>query len=140
MKVRDRKILVVDDDPLVLESCRRILEAEEYLVVCVPSAGDAFDNLEMGHFDLMIMDIKMPRQDGFYLLGKIEEKWPLDRFLELPVLVMTGYPTQETLRELKKRGVCHFIPKPFTPDELLAAVQKILERSETNEEKKSPGD
>jgi DNA-binding NtrC family response regulator len=140
MKVRDRKILVVDDDPLVLESCRRILESEEYLVVCALSANDAFDNLEMDHFDLMIMDIKMPRQDGFYLLGKVKEKWPVDRFRELPVLVMTGYPTQETLRELKKGGIHHFIPKPFTPDELLAAVQKIFERSETNEEKKSPGD
>ena len=138
--MRNRKILVVDDDPIVLESCRRILESEEYLVVCVPSADDAFDNLEMGYFDLMIMDIKMPQQDGFYLLGKVKEKWPLDRFLELPVLVMTGYPTQETLRELKKSGVRQFIPKPFTPDELSAAVRKILERSETNEEKKSPGD
>ena len=138
--MRDRKILVVDDDPLVLESCKRILESEEYLVVCVPSANIAFDNLEMGHFDLMIMDIKMPRQDGFYLLGKIKEKWPVDRFRELPVLVMTGYPTRETLGELKKSGVRHFIPKPFTPDELLAAVQKIFERSEANGEKKSPGD
>ena len=104
MKVKGRKILVVDDDPIVLESCRRILEPEGYPVVCVPSADDAFDNLEMGYFDLMIMDIKMPQQDGFYLLGKVKEKWPLGRFLELPVLVMTGYPTQETLRELRKSG------------------------------------
>lgn len=125
MKVKNKKILVVDDDPIVLESCRRILEPEEYSVVCVPSADDAFDNLEMGYFDLMIMDIKMPQQDGFYLLGKVKEKWPLDRFLELPVLVMTGYPTPETLRELQKSGARQFIPKPFTPDELLAAVQRI---------------
>ena len=102
--------------------------------------SDAFDNLEMGYFDLMITDIKMPEQDGFYLLGKVKEKWPLERFLELPVLVMTGYPTHETLRELKKSGVRQFIPKPFTPDELLAAVQKTMKRREPNEKKKSPGD
>lgn len=133
--MNSRKILVVDDDPIVLQSCKRILESEDYMVVCVPSADDAFDNLEMGYFDLMIMDIKMPEQDGFYLLKKITEKWPRDRFLELPVLVMTGYPTEETLRELKKSGARHFIAKPFTPDELSAAVRRILERSEANEEK-----
>jgi len=138
--VSNSKILVVDDDPIVLQSCKRILESEDYMVVCVPSVDDAFDNLEMGYFDLMITDIKMPEQDGFYLLRKIREKWPPDRYLELPVLVMTGYPTQETLRELKKSGARQFIPKPFTPDELLAAVRKVLERSETNEEKKSPRD
>ena len=138
--MRSRKILVVDDDPIVLESCRRILESEGFLVVCVPSANDAFDNLEMGHFDLMITDIKMPRQDGFYLLGKVKEKWPVDRVLELPVLVMTGYPTHETLRELKKSGVRQFIPKPFTPDELLAAVHKAMKRRQTNEKNESPGD
>ena len=138
--MQNRKILVVDDDPIVLESCRRVLEPEGYLVTCVPSAGDAFDNLEIGYFDLMIMDLKMPEQDGFYLLGKVKEKWPLERFLELPVLVMTGYPTYETLRELKKSGVRQFIPKPFTPDELLAAVHKAMKRRQTNEKNESPGD
>ena len=107
--MRDRKILVVDDDPLVLESCRRVLEAEEYLVVCVPSAGDAFDNLEMGHFDLMIMDIKMPRQDGFYLLEKIKGKWPIDRVLELPSARHDGisYPGDPERAEESRRSPLH---------------------------------
>jgi len=140
MRMNTRKILVVDDDPTVLHCCQRILEPEDYHVSCVPSADDAFDNLEMGYFDLMIMDVKMPEQDGFYLLRKVREKWPLDRFLELPVLVMTGYPTQETLRELKKGGARQIISKPFTPDELLAAVKIALERSKRNGEEKSIGD
>ena len=136
----DRKILVVDDDPIVLQSCKRILESEGYRAVCVSSADDALGNLEIGSFDLMIMDVKMPEKDGFYLLRKIREKWTREQYLELPVLVMTGYPTQETLRELRKSGARQFIPKPFTPDELLSAVRRVLERSETNEEKKSASD
>jgi DNA-binding NtrC family response regulator len=135
----NRKILVVDDDPIVLQCCKRVLESE-YLVECVPSADDAFDNLEMGYFDLMIMDVKMPDQDGFYLLRKVREKWPLDRYLELPVLVMTGYPTHDTLSELKKDGARHFISKPFTPDELLAAVRIAFERRRNDGEKKSVSD
>ena len=131
MKIK--KILVVDDDPFVLQSCRRILEAEGYKVTAVPNAKEAIETLELNYADLMITDIKMPEQDGFYLLGKIRENWPLDRWPELPVLVMTGYPTPETLRQLKKSGVRKFIPKPFTPDELIAAVHKLSERSEPNE-------
>jgi DNA-binding response OmpR family regulator len=137
--MNNKKILVVDDDPMVLQSCKRILELEDHLAVCVPSADDAFDNLEMGFFDLMIMDIKMPDQDGFYLLRKVREKWPLERYLELPVLVMTGYPTEETLKELKKDGAHCFISKPFTPDELLAAVTSALERSKSDGKKESLG-
>ena len=129
---------MVDDDPMVLQCCKRVLELEDHVVVCVPSADDAFDNLEMGYFDRMIMDVKMPDQDGFYLLRKVREKWPLDRYLEMPVLVMTGYPTEDTLKELRKDGARRFISKPFTPDELLAAVTTALERSKSdgNDKKK----
>jgi len=135
-----RKILVVDDDPIVLECCKRVLALEDYLVTCVSSADDAFDNLEMGYFDLTIMDVKMPEQDGFYLLRKVKEKWPMDRYLELPVLVMTGYPTEETLKELKKCGARFIIPKPFTPDELQKAVTTALKRSMSHRKKESVGD
>ena len=136
----NKKILVVDDDPFVLQSCSKILESEDYRVTCVPSAKEAFETLEVSYYDLMITDIKMPEQDGFYLLGKIKEKWPFDRWPKLPVLVMTGYPTPETLRELKKSGVHQFIPKPFTPDELLGAVKKLLQRSDPDEKDESPRD
>jgi CheY-like chemotaxis protein len=131
--VKINKILVVDDDPFVLQSCRKILEAEGFKVTAVASAREAIETLELNYADLMITDIKMPEQDGFYLLGKIREKWPLASWPELPVLVMTGYPTPETLRQLKRSGVRKFIPKPFTPDELIAAVRKLGERSVPDE-------
>lgn len=137
--MRNEKILVVDDDPIVLSSCRRILESEGFAVTSASSAKEAFEILEMSYFDLMVMDIKMPEFDGFYLLGLIQQKWSRELWPELPVLVMTGYPTPDTLKELKKSGVRAFIPKPFTPDELLAAVGKILQRSE-QDEKESPRD
>ena len=120
---------MVDDDPIVLESCKRILESAEYLVVCVPSAGEAFENLERGHFDLMIMDIKMPDRTASISWKDQREMAPG------PVSGVSrarhdgiSYPGDPERAEEKRRR--HFIPKPFTPDELLAAVQKILERSE----------
>jgi DNA-binding NtrC family response regulator len=128
----EKKILIVDDDRIVLESCRRVLESEGFEVVLVSSAIDAIEQLEKKSFDLMLMDVKMPEKDGVYLLEKIREKWPLDDWPELPVLVMSGYPTPETIHDLKKQGARDFIPKPFTPDELLLSVQKSLKRGERN--------
>ena len=94
-----KKILIVDDDKIVLESCKRVLESEGLEVVLVSSAIDAIEQLEKNYFDLMLMDVKMPEKDGVYLLEKIREKWPLDDWPELPVLVMSGYPTPETIRK-----------------------------------------
>ncbi len=128
--MKARKILVVDDDKIVLESCRRILEAEGYRVFLVESAREAIDLLEEQYIDLMLMDVKMPQQDGVYILDKIREKWSLDIWPELPVLVMSGYPTPATIRELKESGARDFISKPFTPDELLDAITTILKRRE----------
>jgi DNA-binding NtrC family response regulator len=128
--VNQKKVLIVDDDKIVLDSCKRVLESEHLKVTLVSNAQEAIEQLEKKYFDLMIMDVKMPEKDGVYILKKIREKWPLDEWPELPVLVMSGYPTSDTIHELKKRGAREFIPKPFTPDELLIAVQNVLKRSE----------
>jgi CheY-like chemotaxis protein len=128
-KVKGRKILVVDDDRIVLESCKKILEAEGHEVTLVSSAKDAIQQLKDEYFDLMIMDIKMPEKDGMYLLKKVRDKWPLTEWPELPVLAMSGYPTPEIMKDLIRSGVREFIAKPFTPDELLESVKKSLERS-----------
>ncbi len=128
-----KKILVVDDDRVVLQSCKIILEAEGCEVTLVSSAKEAIEHMGTKYYDLLVMDVKMPEKDGMYLLDAIRKKWPLDEWPELPVLVMSGYPTPETIEELMKRGANEFISKPFTPDELLASVQKALKRSEKHE-------
>ncbi len=126
-----KRILVVDDDAIVLNSCKRVLEEEGFKTVTVSSAAEAIEQLEhAGIFDMMIMDVKMPEKDGVYLLEKITEKWPRGEWPELPVLVMSGYPTPETVQLLIDRGAREFIPKPFTPDELLKAVYRVLEIEE----------
>jgi len=137
--LKRKKILVVDDDRIVLDSCKRVLEAEGYKVYLVLSAPEAIEFLETEYIDLMIMDVKMPEKDGMYLLDKIREKWPLEYWPELPVLVMSGYPTPGTVHDIQKRGARDFIPKPFTPDELLNAVHKALQRSHKHGKKKNPG-
>ena len=115
------KILVVDDDKVVLASCQRILKAEGRSVVLSSSAQEAVAHLEKGRFDLLLVDVIMPEYDGIYLIGTVRQKWP-----HLPILVMSGYPTPETISSGLSAGATHFISKPFTPDELLAAVGRAL--------------
>jgi len=132
-KLKGKKILVVDDDQIVLNSCKVVLEAEGHTVILVSSAREAIKLLEAEYFDLMVMDVKMPEKDGVYLLDIIREKWPLEKWPELPVLVMSGYPTPETITDLIKKGAKEFISKPFTPDEFIVSINKALKRSGNNE-------
>ena len=137
--MKNSKILVVDDDPIVLESCKRVLEPEGYIVSMAPGAKEAIDVLEDGFFDLMIMDAKMPKHDGVYLLEKIKEKWPLGTYQELPVVQISGYATSDTIAKGLALGAAIFLAKPFTPDELVSTVKKVLKRRKKHGKAKSTG-
>lgn len=112
------KILIVDDDPVVIRSCSRILESEghETRIADTVEGGEVL--LDHEPFDLMLTDIKMPGRDGFEMIRRATRIRP-----GMPILVMTGYLMPETRDEGCRLGVNHYIAKPFTPDELLTAVK-----------------
>ena len=120
-----KEILIVDDDRVVLSSCKRILESEGYAVSLTPSVKEALEKLEQKNFDLLLVDVIMPEYDGMYLIGNVREYLP-----HLPILVMSGYPTPETISSGMRMGATHFIAKPFTPDELIKAVHKAFEEGQ----------
>ena len=124
------KILVVDDDAIVIKSCRRILEAEGFEVTSVPSADEALEKIKYYEFDLLLMDVKMPKHDGIFLMREIKKNWP-----DIPIIVMSGYPTPETIADVLKLGATQFIPKPFRPDELVKSVRQVIQKMPR---KKSP--
>lgn len=117
------RVLVVDDDPVVLASCRRILAAEGYEVTCSSSVGDALEVLGRQEFDLLLVDVIMPELDGIQLIGRVRRSQA-----QTPILAMSGYPTPETVSSGMSVGATHFIAKPFTPQELTAAVNKAVHR------------
>jgi DNA-binding response OmpR family regulator len=115
------RVLVVDDDAIVLASCRRILEEEGFAVVTAASFSDAIlATVEQG-FDLIIVDVKMPEHDGLELLARVR-RWRKPP----PLIVMSGFPTSETVLASLEGGAFVFVPKPFTPDELMAAVRLVV--------------
>ena len=117
------KILIIDDQEIVRESCCRILSEEGYQI---ETAADGIRGLQMIQQlkpDLALVDLKMPEMDGMTLLEKIREIDP-----DIIAIVITGYATIETAVEAMKRNAYDFIPKPFTPDQLKIMIKRGLEK------------
>jgi DNA-binding NtrC family response regulator len=112
---------VVDDDPVVRASCRRVLEEEGHQVRLCGSAAEALAELgrPVCQLHLLVVDVIMPELDGLYLIASARREHP-----GLPILVMSGYPTPETIASGELLGAAHFIAKPFTPEELSSAVAR----------------
>lgn len=127
------KILVVDDEDIVLESCQAVFELEGFEALLAPSADKALGAMKNNDFDLLLIDVKMPKKDGMYLMRKIKEQWP-----DIPIIVMSGYYTTETIQESIKMGAATFIAKPFEPDELVKIVHQVIEKEERHGKKESP--
>jgi DNA-binding NtrC family response regulator len=121
--VPDARILVVDDELIVCESCRRILEEEPYEVEVALSGQEAFDKMKEKAFDVVIADLKMPMIDGMDVLRHVRKEYP-----ETIVIMITGFSTVETAVEAMKLGAFDYVPKPFTPDEVSIVVKKALEK------------
>jgi DNA-binding response OmpR family regulator len=114
------RVLVVDDEPIVLKSCRLVLEAEGWEMISAASVAEALSILESITPELLLVDVKMPVHDGMYLMRQVREKQP-----GIPIIVMSGYATSETIKEAEGLGAAIFLPKPFTPDELADTLRSV---------------
>lgn len=117
------KILVVDDERGLREGCRRILESEGYSVDLAEDGKQGLELLQKNSYDLMLVDLMMPVMGGLQLMDEIKK---LD--IEIIKIVITGFATIETAVDAMKHGAYDYIPKPFSPDQLLAVVNRGLER------------
>lgn len=115
------KVLVVDDEAIVLKSCRMVLEAEGCEVIAAASVDEALAILERQIPELLLVDVKMPVHNGMYLMRRVKEMRP-----GIPIIVMSGYATSETIKEAEDLGAATFLPKPFTPDELADTIKTVL--------------
>jgi DNA-binding NtrC family response regulator len=114
------RVLVVDDEPIVLKSCRLVLEAEGWEMISASSVAEALSILESITPELLLVDVKMPVHDGMYLMRQVMEKQP-----GIPIIVMSGYATSATIKEAEGLGAAVFLPKPFTPDELADTLRSV---------------
>jgi DNA-binding NtrC family response regulator len=117
------RILVVDDEEIVIRSCLRILGDGEYQVEAVQDGLEALRKIEENPYDVIILDIKMPKIDGLEVLQRVKEGHP-----DIDVIMITGLSDIETAVRSMKLGALDYLPKPFDPDELKMVVARALER------------
>ena len=128
-----QKILVVDDEQIVLRSCTLILEGAGYEVKSAQNAEDGITLMAENTFDLVMTDLKMPEMDGIAFI-----KWMKIHKRQVGIVVITGYPSQETMKEAFSLGIIDYVPKPFTPKLLTDVVKRALAFDEKKGEKQ-PG-
>ncbi|MHC5040276.1 MAG: response regulator, partial [Planctomycetota bacterium] len=110
-------ILVVDDDRLILQSCKDVLRAEDYRPILASSGEEGIEKIASESFDLIITDLRMTGKDGLDVLRFAKEREP-----EVPVIILTGYPTLTSAIESVRLGAFDYVCKPITPDEMLLVV------------------
>ncbi len=116
------KILVVDDEIVVIKSAQRVLGSEGYDVEGALGGREAILKLEQGNYDLVFTDLKMPEVDGITLIRWIKKSKP-----SIGILIITGYPSQDTMKEAIEHGIIDYVPKPFTPSVLLDVTKRAVE-------------
>jgi len=117
------RILVVDDEEIVIRSCMRVLAGGEHEVEAVTSGTEALKKIDDGHYDVIILDIMMPNVDGLEVLQRVKEAHP-----DVEVVMVTGLSQIETAVRSMKLGAFDYLSKPFDPDELKLTVERALER------------
>jgi len=123
------RILVVDDEEIVIKSCLRILGNGEYEVEAVQSGREALKKIGENHYDVLILDIMMPEIDGMEVLQRVKESHP-----DIDVIMVTGLSQIDTAVRAMKLGAFDYLPKPFDPDELKLVVQRAFERRQLLQE------
>lgn len=125
-----RKMLVIDDEQMVLASCLRIFEEEGFYVVTTTSPEEGLSLVLDTYFDVILCDWMMPGLDGMEVITRLEDTSPGSA-----VVMISGYPSIERATEAMKRGAMDYVAKPFTPDEIVHAVNEAIQRKEEEEVK-----
>ena len=117
------RVLVVDDEPVVVNSIRKTLARKSYRVEEAFSGQEALSLIAKGAYDLVLLDMRLPDANGLELISDIRKRRPNQR-----VVIVTGYASIDTAVEAIKRGASDYMAKPFTPNELYEVTSRTLDR------------
>ncbi len=125
-------VLVIDDEEMVRNSCTKILKEEGHAVMVAENGDEGLSVFREFNPDLVLIDLKMPGKSGMEVLEELEGEDP-----DVVKIVITGYATVSSALDAMKRGAYDFVPKPFSPDELLLIVGRGLEKRRLLKEKRA---
>lgn len=115
------RILVVDDEEVICQSCRRILGARGFQVETCTDPLAGLRMAQQDSFDAIVLDVRMPVIDGIRLLEHLRET-----HVRIPVIVMSGRAGEAAAEAVARLGAAEYLAKPFTPDEITQAVKRSL--------------
>jgi len=128
------KILLVDDDPDILDALTMILEAKGYQVVTAQDGIEGLANLKTEKPDLLILDLLMPKMDGFAVCKELQDpRW--SKFKDMPILILTSVREEASRRRYEletglELDVDDYVEKPISPDVLLERVGKLIKKQQ----------
>ncbi len=129
-----RKILLVDDDPDILDALTMILESQGYQVVTARDGIEALANLKVEKPDLLILDLLMPKMDGFAVCKELQDpRW--SKYKDMPILILTSVREEASRRRYEletglELNVDDYVEKPIAPDILVERVGRLIKRKE----------
>jgi len=128
-----RKILVIDDDPDILEALTTVLESQGYQVATARDGAEGLDRLRAENTDLIILDLIMPRMDGFAMYKMLKNPDRPD-YGDIPILLLTSLREESSRRRFEletgmEMAVDDYVEKPISPQIMLERVKKLLQKA-----------
>lgn len=124
-----KRILIADDEEIVIQSCIRILSDDKFQIEVARNGLEAVEMIAENDYDMLILDIMMPKMTGMEVLQRVKETHP-----DVDVIMITGLNQIETAVEAMKLGAFDYLPKPFDPQELEMVVARAFERRQLLQE------
>src|SRR5512136_2390913 len=119
-----KKVLVIDDEQIVLNSVKKVLGQGDYDVETTLSGRQGLEWALSKDYDIVLTDVRMPDMGGMIILRDIKKVKPT-----LPVVIITGYANVQSAMQAMNLGAAEYIEKPFMPDQLLKAVNKAVDQA-----------
>jgi DNA-binding NtrC family response regulator len=123
-----KKVLAIDDERIVLDSVRKVLEEENFTVEAFMNGRQGLAAATQNDYDLVLTDLRMPDIGGMRILRDVKRVKPA-----VPVVMITGFGTVKSAVQAMKLGAAEYLEKPFSPDQLLKTVSAALHLAATRE-------
>ena len=123
------RLLIVDDEDVVCQACRRIFSPQGFQVEGSTDAREGLGLAREGDYSAILLDIKMPQMDGIQFLEELRKEDP-----NVPVILITGHPSIPNAASAVRLNASDYITKPFTPEEITQAVQRSVARRDVKGE------
>jgi len=132
-KLRNMRILLIDDDEWIRDSLSIFFESEGCHILALETAEEGLSALEDRNFDLLIVDYKLPGMDGLELLKRVQNE-----HCDAIKVLITAYRNDWIVTEAKKLNIQGFIQKPFTSESLMASLTCLMEMCDYRKQKNLP--